>query len=59
MLFLRVNNMTNESSIKENEDSLKIIEKKLQETAELSKKSLEKLNNYSLYDFTNTPRHFQ
>lgn len=51
--------MTNESSIKENEDSLKIIEKKLQETAELSKKSLEKLNNYSLYDFTNTPRHFQ
>jgi len=46
--------MANESSIKENEDSLSVIEKKLKETAELSKKSLEKLNNYSLSDFTNT-----
>jgi hypothetical protein len=46
--------MTDELSIKENEDSLRIIEKKLKETAELSKKSLEKLNNYSLSDFTNT-----
>jgi len=54
MLFSRVPIMADELSIKENEDSLGIIEKKLKETAELSKKSLEKLNNYSLSDFTTT-----